>query len=303
MKLPLLLSQYLREHQQLLLPGLGSFSASGVTAASDADSPSPALNVHFEHKTVRTAEESLLEFIKQKTGKIRPLAQADLESYIESGLQLLNIGKPFYIEGIGTVVKTKEGSYEFVARELTVAKDDHHTHDRKEWAERSHQSEKRKSVFEDEKYSPSSNPWQKIIVAVLILGGLAIVVLGGYYLYTQNNGKADIQEQVIPPLIDTTTNRTDTLSTQPVDSSRAMASYASSIQNGAYKFILETTNNKKRAIRRYNQLKSYFLPIKMETSDSVAYKLYFLIPSTPSDTSRIKDSLSRYYTSKVRVEL
>ena len=41
----------------------------------------------------------------------------------------------------------------------------------------------------------------------------------------------------------------------------------------------------------------------METADSIAYKLYFLIPSTPSDTARIRDSLSRYYTSKVKIEM
>lgn len=295
----MLLSQYLREYQQLRLPGLGSFYASGTTAASDAEMQ-PALNVSFEHKTIIAAEESLVDFIKQKTGKIRPLALADLDSYIGAGLQLLNIGKPFYIEGIGTIMKTREGGYHFVGRELIVAKEEiTERTDRP----RPEQAEKKKSVFEDEKYNVAYNPWQKIIVAALILGGLAIVVLGGYYLYTQSNDKANIQEQqqTLPLINDSAANKKDTLSTQPADTSKSMARFASA-QNAGYKFILETTNSKKRAMRRYNQLKALFAPIQIET-DSTAFKLYFLIPSTPSDTARIKDSLSRYYLNRVKIEM
>ena len=290
----MLLSQYLREHQQLRLPGLGSFYASSAAAVSDADTQ-PTLNVRFERKPVTEAEEGLVDFIRQKTGKIRPLALADLDSYIENGLQLLNIGKPFYIEGIGTIMKTREGTYNFEARELAATRDESSA-ERSQRA-KAEQAEKKRSVFEDEKYSPSSNPWQKIVVAALILGGLAIVVLGGYYLYTQNNDKAEIREQFTPPMIvDTANNKQDTLNMKAVDSSRSYAA-------AGYKFILETTNSKKRALRRYAQLKSYFLPIKLETADSTAFKLYFLIPSSASDTARIRDSLSRYYMSRVRIEL
>jgi hypothetical protein len=303
-KLPLLLSQYLREHHQLRLPGLGSFYASRTAATGDADTQT-AIDVRFERGNVKDADEQFLEFIKQKTGKIRPLALADLDSYIESGLQLLNIGKPFYIDGIGTIVKTREGKYEFVARELAAREENNgHAAERTEratYAEKARPVEKKKSVFEDEKYSPSANPWQKLVVAALILGGLAVVVLGGYYLYTQKNDKAEIQQQVIPVTTDST-NTQDTLTAPRIDTTQSMASYAS-MQSGSYKFVLETTNSKKRAMRRFEQLKSYMLPIKMETPDSVSYKLYFLIPSTPADTSRIKDSLSRYYLSKVKIEL
>lgn len=289
------------------MPGLGSFYATGTLAIADADTQS-AIDVRFERGNVKEADEQFLDFIKQKTGKIRPLALADLDCYIESGLQLLNIGKPFYIEGIGTIVKTREGSYDFVAREL-AAREENSSHaaertERANYAERMTPVEKKRSVFDDDKYAPSTNPWQKIVVAALILGGLAIVVLGGYYLYMQKNDKADIREQVVPLASpDSTGNSRDTLTSPPVDTAQSMASYASSLQSGGYKFILETTSSKKRALRRFEQLKSYMLPIKMESPDSVSYKLYFLIPSTPADTLRIKDSLSRYYLSKVKIEL
>jgi hypothetical protein len=293
-KLPLLLSQYLREHQKLRLPGLGSFYATGMTASTEADM-AVVPNIRFEQTRVNEPDEGLIEFIKQKTGKIKPLAMADLDSYIESGLQMLNIGKPFYIEGIGTIQKNKEGGYEFVMRELSVIKMEETANDKP----KADQAEKRKSVFDDEKYAPSTNPWQRVVVAALILGGLAIVVLGGYYLYNQNNGSARNTESNIVIPQDTTSQSRDSLNIQP-DTAQVRNSYAS-VTPGSYKFVLETTN-KKRALRRYTQLRSYSIPVKMETSDSVAYKLYFLIAATPADTTRIKDSLSRYYVSKVKIE-
>ncbi|MGB8194236.1 MAG: hypothetical protein WCF67_20055 [Chitinophagaceae bacterium] len=299
MKLPLLLSHYLREHQLLRLPGLGSFRYSGQQQSVQGDAALPAADIRFEYGGVQQADDSLIDFIKQNTGKIKPLAIADLNSYIENGLQLLNIGKPFYIEGVGTVQKGKEGRYEFVARELVITND-------QKGNEKTEQTDKKRSVFDDEKYAPSVNPWQKIIVALLIVGGLAIVVLGGYFLYNQNNGAANLQEikqNIIPPAADSTNLKTDSLSRPQTDSANTSVTTYASLNPGAYKFILETTNNKKRALKRYNQLKSYFIDIKMESIDSSAYKLYFLIPATAADTTRIKDSLSRYYTSKVRVEL
>jgi hypothetical protein len=299
-KLPLLLAQFLRERQHLRLPGIGVFRLSGQPSASEADAQIPLSNIQFEWKPVPEAEDALIDFIKEKTGKIKPLAIADLDSYIESGLQMLNIGKPFYIEGIGTIHKTQEGQYGFTARELTVVRQEEARTTKKE------QADKRTSVFDDEKYTPSVNPWQKIVVAALILGGLAIVVFGGYYLYNQNNGESNLMlDNPLPTTADTTQLRKDTLNIIPTDSSQLTATYASNVSTtaGAYKFILETTNNKKRALRRYNQLRSYMLDVKMDTQDSVAYKLYFVIPASASDTARIKDSLSRYYVSKVRIEM
>jgi len=294
----MLLSLYLREHHKLSLPGIGLFHYSGTISATEADA-STAANIQFERKTVIEPEEALIEFIKQKTGKIRPLAIADLSSYLESGLQLLNIGKPFYIEGIGTIQRTKEG-YDFAPREIQASKLEEPISDRSANTDKKQHS---KSVFDDEKYTPGVNPWQKIMVAVLILGGLAIVVFGGYYLYNQNNNDASLLDDSVPAHPhDTISIKQDTLNTPVQDSLQTMATYAANTTDpGTYKFILETTNSKKRALKRYTQLK--WTTLKMETVDSSTYKLYFVIPATAKDTARIKDSLNRYYTSKVKIEL
>lgn len=296
MKLPLLLSHYLREHKLLRLPGLGILHYSGPQTNVDGE---PAMNqsdIRFEQATIREADDALIDYIKQHTGKIKPLATADLESYIESGLQLLNIGRPFYMEGIGNIQKI-HGSLEFTAREITVSKKEEVTSNK---ISSKTGQDKKVSVFDDEKYNPSVNPWQKIVVAALIVGGLAIVVLGGYYLYNQNKGEAVLQEVKPAPQTDSLNLLQDSIPKQTDSSSNNIASYAS-LNPGSFKFILETTNNKKRAMKRYNQLK--YTNLKLETVDSTAFKLYFVIPATAKDTTRIKDSLNRYYASKVRIEL
>lgn len=289
----MLLTHYLREHKLLRLPGLGTFHYTGPQTNADGEAVLNQSDIRFEPAPVKEADEGFIDYIKQHTGKIKPLAIADLDSYLESGLQMLNIGRAFHIEGIGNIQKSKDGGLEFSAREVFVIKKEESSSNKGDY-------EKKRSVFDDEKYNPPVNPLQKIVVAALIVGGLAIVVLGGYYLYNQNKGEAVMQE-VKPALQKDSLNLLqDTLSTPPADTTSHLASYAAT-EAGSYKFVLETTNNKKRALKRYNQLK--YTSLKMETVDSSAYKLYFIIPATARDTTRIKDSLNRYYASKVKIEL
>ena len=136
-------------------------------------------------------------------------------------------------------------------------------------------------------------------MVVLILGGLAAVVFGGYYLYNQTDGATNPKQNIQEQIVDTTMHQKDSIITPP-DSSQTTVSYAL-LQPGSYKFVLESSG-KKRALARYSLLKSYGMDIKMETKDSATYKLFFVLPATPKDTTRIKDSLGRYYARKVLIE-
>jgi len=228
----------------------------------------------------------LISFIKQETGKIKPLAIADLESFISSGMEMLNMGKPFQLEGIGNIQKDKNGLLEFVASEPATT--------RHEMGQTEH--DKRISVFEDSKYEPKSNPLQKILAVGLLLAGVAVVVLGGYYLYNKSNNVKEVTEEESLNKAPVQAPVTDTVVSKP-DSSQIVK------LPSTYKFILETTNSKNRAYKRYNQLKSLAIDVKIESPDSIYYKLYFVIPATAADTIRIKDSLQNYYGRRVIVEL
>jgi hypothetical protein len=285
LKLPALLSQYLREQKTLSLPGIGIFHLTGSLPSEHEASTLHSSQVQFESKRIKEADDKLINFIKQETGKIKPLAIADLESFIATGMELLNMGKPFELEGIGNIQKKKDGQLEFLAVQVAPTKQEaaHQEHDKKV------------SVFEDSKYEPKSNPLQKVLAFGLFLGGIAVVLLGGYYFYNRgsnaNNSSDDetlSQAPIQQQALDTTANK--------IDSSTIVKLPPS------YRYVLENTNSKKRALKRYNQLKSMAIDVKMDTPDSVNFKLYLVIPSTASDTIRIKDSLHNYYGRKVLVE-
>ncbi|MEK7225799.1 MAG: hypothetical protein AAB221_08960, partial [Bacteroidota bacterium] len=111
MKLAPLLAQYLYTHKRLDLPGIGSF----VLHSTDVDEPDNNKqgkpirpeDIHFDNNPGLKEAPDLIQFIAGQTGKIKALAAADLDSHLSIIQQFLNIGKPFLLEGIGSLVKIK----------------------------------------------------------------------------------------------------------------------------------------------------------------------------------------------------
>ena len=69
--------------------------------------------VSFESKPSLKETPDLIAFIAEKTGKMKALAAADLDSHLVLAEEFLNIGKPFAFEGIGIITKLKPGEFEF----------------------------------------------------------------------------------------------------------------------------------------------------------------------------------------------
>jgi hypothetical protein len=317
LRFDLLLAQYLYQHKKLNLPGIGVFEAdSSVYATDESDRQKQAMEgISFTNKTILKADDGLIDFIKEQTGKMRPLAISDLESYLTLGKQFLYIGKPFYLEGIGTLQLAKDGKFEFLPGQYISTKLEDPNIERSEG--------KTRSVHEENRIKQESNTnnIKKFLLVLVILGGIAVIGWGSYYFY---NMYINQQSGIVAE--DSTTLKRDTASSsledsilkssgiktdsavvtaspgQPVSLNPATASVA-----GNYKFIIESTNDKARAIKRYRELRSYGNKILLQTSDSVHFKLYYSLPATPSDTLRIRDSLNRWFyksstSSKVHIE-
>jgi hypothetical protein len=136
---------------------------------------------------------------------------------------------------------------------------------------------------------------QRVLAVGLILTGIAVVVFGGYYLYNRNSSTNAASEEA---------NLNDApIQQAPIDTAASKIDSTVLVKPaGTYRYILEVTDNKKRALKRYSQLKSMAIDVKMESQDSTNFKLYFIIPSTAADTIRIKDSLNNYYGRRIAVE-
>ena len=119
MKLALLLAQYLYSHKKLDLPGIGTFHLDpSVIIDPEADKnskPEPIEGIRFEYNNTIKENTALTEYIAAKSGKMKALAAADLDSHLWLGQQFLNIGKPFVLDGIGQLTKTQSGGLDFTA--------------------------------------------------------------------------------------------------------------------------------------------------------------------------------------------
>ncbi|HEV9035631.1 MAG TPA: hypothetical protein VGQ51_03385 [Puia sp.] len=329
MKLPQLLSQYLYQHRKLDLPGIGSFTLDAgavIPQESDRIGQVPATGISFKNANIALADDVLITYIKEHTGKMKSLAAADLDFYLTTGRQLLNIGKPFYLDGIGTLLKNKEGLLEFTPGDYLVARLEDHHHDRRTTA--GHEEETREE-------SRNTNSRQTLLLVGLI-AGLIVIGWGGYYLYKRNNFVEPTSENRATVIPDTTAARrvdSTTVARTAVDTNTAARNASAAVLEkkdtarvdataqkpvvtpppdlhdpvpGAgealYRFVILQTANKGHALRRYNQLLGYKLNIRMYQKDSAFFKVYFPIAASVHDTTRIKDSLADTYEAHVTIE-
>ena len=278
MKISPLLAQFLIKNKQLSLAGLGRFTLN--------DSG----EINFQHDASVKEDPELVNFIAENTGKMKSLVASDLDSNLELARQFLNIGKPYLFEGIGTLSKNKFGTIEFVQGNYLQEKNKENAGDGRDKTSTTENSfTDYEEMFSPRK--PKAPATKSIITWLVAIAGLSLAVFGGYIVYTKTKNKKEtvVVKEDIQPIIptDTLPKKADstTLITKPVDTS------------GMYRFVIEKAA-RQRAFFRYNYLKENLIDVKMDTKDSVLFNLYFLLPSTPADTAKKRDSLQRLYSTR-----
>jgi len=278
LKISPLLAQFLIKNKQLSLAGLGRFTLN--------DSG----EINFQHDASVKEDPELVNFIAENTGKMKSLVASDLDSNLELARQFLNIGKPYLFEGIGTLSKNKFGTIEFVQGNYLQEKNKENAGDGRDKTSTTENSfTDYEEMFSPRK--PKAPATKSIITWLVAIAGLSLAVFGGYIVYTKTKNKKEtvVVKEDIQPIIptDTLPKKADstTLITKPVDTS------------GMYRFVIEKAA-RQRAFFRYNYLKENLIDVKMDTKDSVLFNLYFLLPSTPADTAKKRDSLQRLYSTR-----
>lgn len=293
MKLAPLLAQYLNSNKRLALPGIGLFLSTPsayIDTSNSKKSGLPAEDISFQNNPETGEDEDLIKFISAQTGKMRALAISDLESYLELMRQFLNIGKPFEIDNIGTLVKIKQGLYEFTSGQLINEKI-------AEPAEKESSSTPSfGSYMQYPKQMQAGFTLKKAFIAFLLFGGIGMAIWGGYTLYNKNRTvsvTADVREKAIVPVEETALSTVEQKKPAPDTLKKVIVP----VKPG-YKFVFETTPNKKRAINRFNFLKNINSDIHLETVDSTLFDITVNLNIPPSDTTRVKDSLNSWYYGK-----
>ena len=293
MKIEQLIVQHLYSHKQVTLQGIGTiFLNPAITLPTEGDKdfllPENAFSFEFNLKS--TEDDALINYIVEHTRKIKPLASADLESYLILSKQFLNIGKPIVIEGVGTIQKSQQGNYEFHQGVFISPRIDDIPRQLREKREES-------VSFESEK-RPNNNRRNLLTVAAVAV--TALIALAIFYFVSNSNNSEPAQQAEQPifpiPPVDTPKIKTDSLNT--------MAPVAPVVKDSNnFRIIIKEFQTAIAAQKAFDKLTTYGHKLELIKVDSALYKIAMPFKTPLSDTLRAKDSLKRFFNGNPYVQL
>jgi nucleoid DNA-binding protein len=283
------LVQHLYNTRKISLQGIGTFSLEGsVSTPADPEKVIviPQNGITFIHNPRVGEDTELIDAIVQHTKKIKPLAAADLESFLTLGMQFLHIGKPFTIEGLGTLDKAQTGELVFIPGQFITPRIEAPK------ALKEDENEEKSGLFPDYDSEVKKDRTTTIITIAIILI-LGLLAWGVYYFLNRSEGD---------PVISTQQTKTNS---NPIPVTKAEEVLSTSAnENYTFVIMFKETSNKEEADKLRNKYTGFGHKIIMYTNDSITYKLAEPFTLPLSDTTRIKDSLNKfYYMGEGRVEM
>jgi len=294
-KFDTLIANFLYNNKNADLEGIGTFTLDDhFVLPPDAEKTAfyPLEGISFKHNTRVETSPALLEYLIQQTGKIRSLVAADFSSYLSEIKQFVNIGKPWTIEGIGTLQKNKDGRFELIPGEAM--------------------SERISMHYENDSENNSEpvkrNRWiVGLLFTVAVVAVVAGLGFGVYVMFIKSSGNSSTEQtannvlsdtsDIAPVIIDSVSRKPDSL---------AMGSTVDSSYN--YKAYFLTTKWKERVTKRSDQLSAFGVKTFYDSliiRDTLRYRMFVYQRILPSDSLRVvkfRDSLSAYFGSSVRLE-
>lgn len=311
MKVEQFIVQYLYNNKRVSIPDIGVFSIVSGTimpVENDKDNTLPPGSIEFEYNTRAEKDEGLIDFIVAESRKIRPLATSDLESYIILSRQFLNIGKPLVIDGLGTLIKNQQGTYDFTQGLVANPRLE------------SKKVEIKEKIQEDISFSSPAKtaPTNKILMLVLATLLLLSIAAALYYFLVYNKKTAtplaeetatlnvDSNEAGITTSTVATSQDSSTNNGLNKDSLAAIASNTAAVAPAdgyTFKVQIKRYDSREAADRAYNRLTSYGHKLLLRQKDSSSYQVLMPFNTSITDTARAKDSVRILFGGKPVVEL
>jgi hypothetical protein len=251
--------------------------------------------ITFQYDKKETTSPELIDFIAEKTGKNKFLIQSDLESHFELTRQFINIGKPYELEGLG-FISLKSGEYIFTPYEAAERKEEHKASKKKQQAYNIiHEEPKR-----------SSKGFLMFVAFLIIVGVLGVIGWGTYKLFIDkgivniNDTLATSNIVITPDTGNTVANKDTTTTLVNTDTARVATN-----DTPTYKFYFGGTYTLDRANNRIDELRiiltedAYFDSLK--TDSATLYRLYLKLRLPSADTTKMKDSLQRYFRHTIKI--
>ncbi len=301
MKLEQLIVQYLYNNKTVTLQDIGTFNLSPnvvIPADSEKETNLPEGAIEFEYNNKAEKDDGLIDFIVQQSRKIKPLATSDLESYSLLSRQFLNIGKPMIIEGIGTLQKSQQDTYEFTQGHTINPKLENQPVTIREKAQ------DEISFSTPARETSSNKPAMIMLLALLLLGTAAAIY---YFLVYDTNQEVPVQTETLVPIEDSAFTQADS-SMLSLDSPGAQSRSLAGLRDSAgvpYNFaiVFKEYASKIEADKAVARYSSFGHNVLVSQKDSGTYKLSIPFTAPLSDTARVRDSLKVFFGGKPYVEL
>jgi hypothetical protein len=295
MKLENYLARHLYNVKELTLQGIGKFELSPDFVApveGDKDFVMPQNAISFTYDSRAQEDDALVNYIVQQTKKIKPLASADLDSYLMLGKQFLNIGKPFKIEGIGSLEKNQTGQYFFTQGIYVNQKVESTLQSNMSVNDGNAVNE---ISFASKPKEEKSNKKLALLISAIIIAGL----IGGtaWYLITNKENKSTTATVGVKQKDTSTTTILSTIDTTKKDTiSKAPTNVA--VNPNSFEVVIKEYNTLAKANERLNLLKIAGHNVSVFTTDSIKYKIALQVAKPLSDSVYVLDSLRRFFGGK-----
>ncbi|MEO5967949.1 MAG: hypothetical protein ABIP68_08200 [Ferruginibacter sp.] len=287
MKIEQLIVQYLYNNKSVTLQNIGTFEVSDdvrLPLDNEKDAVLPDNAFTFKYNPRAGQDDGLIDFIVSHTRKIKPLATSDLESYSITGKEYINIGKPFPIEGLGILEKSQNGDYEFIQGASVNPKI-------KE-VRGENVIEKKEAAITFSTPARKSNTVRNVIIGVSVLIALLAIPAAIFYFYgnqPSENAVKEVKSDSLNYKKDSMVNVVQ----QPV---------ATILSDDNFMVVIKKFNNKSSAENQLNRYDPANTKLMIYEKDSINFYVGLKVPSASLDSTRLMDSVNRFYAVKSFME-
>jgi len=286
MKIDHLITQYLFLHKQVCLPSVGLFTL------QDTEDLQGVPIIHFQSLTNGNCD-GLVDFIVERTGKMRVVAIADVQCFCYEIKEMLNIHQPFTIQGIGTLWKTLDGTIHFKQEDIQL--------DKKKHTERTQIADI--SLQVQMKHDDPPVKWGNtyaINYHRLWLAGIFVLLISGIIILANSHARLQMSDPEPASRVMESSLSPASLDND-ADFSDARRLTDPSHQKVSYLVIFEISDST-RAHKRYDQLTSWGDQIVIFKWDDRHYALASPFTTLPADTAHAKDSIQVLFGRQVFIQ-
>ena len=152
----------------------------------------------------------------------------------------------------------------------------------------------------------SSKSFLMFVAFLIIVGILGVIGWGTYKLFIEK-GIGNMNDTLATSNIVTPTDTANTVATTDTTTTLANTDTAKIVKNdtSTYKFFFDRTYSLDRANNRIDMLRivltedAYFDSLK--TDSTTLYRLYLKLRLPSADTTKMKDSLQRYFQHSIKI--